>query len=327
MKYAIAIVSKLSAATVAALLLTPFLMGGPQQGASSPKVKMAPSWVRNELTQAVSDANKYRFQTIDFEGQEGSFIYDITDAGVATGYYFDAEWAWHNFTWRNGSVEELQYPGASITAMILANNRGLLLGNEGTYDSQHAAVLRLQTGDWTLLPDVPGKPINFGARMNERGIAVGTACEGTFWWAVNCVGWMWDGSKYTPSTLLGSSNSTTGPNSINDQGQEVGTFADEGGTVHGYLRENHKITILDVPGAALSLPQDINNSGLVIIQAYFGQLLVAQTYVWHQGVFAPLPAPPASLQTWGSGISDRGDYTGGWIDANGMVHGFIAFRK
>ncbi len=181
MKGTVGILSKLSAVIVAALLLTPFLMGVPQKGSMNPKVKMAPSWVRNELTKAVSDPDKYRIQTTDVAGQQGTFIYDITDAGVATGYYFDSEWAWHNFIWRNGSVEQIEYPGASITAMMLPNNRGLLFGNEGSYDAQHAAVLQLQSGAWTLLPDVAGKPINFGSRINERGIAVGTACEGTFY--------------------------------------------------------------------------------------------------------------------------------------------------
>ena len=59
------------------------------------------------------------------------------------------------------------------------NNRDALLGNIGSFDLQHAAVSQVHTGILTLLPDVNGKPMNYGFQITDSGHGVGEACEAT----------------------------------------------------------------------------------------------------------------------------------------------------
>ena len=59
---------------------------------------------------------------------------------------------------------------------------------------------------------------------------------------------------------------TTQANSVNDSGQVVGSFQDQGGTFHGFLRsaDGQNITTFDVPGSFYTNPQGINNKGEII---------------------------------------------------------------
>jgi hypothetical protein len=185
------------------------------------------------------------------------------------------------------------------------------------------------TGRWTLLPPVAGKPFNFCMKINDFGIAVGQACEGTYWSQGNCISWIWNGKAYSFIPVPpGQPLQYTGPIAINDWGQMVGQAVDQDGHVHPYFQEGSKITFIDYPGALDTYINDINNLGDVIVDASFGPNV--QNYIWRKGVFTPIPSYSDGVQTFQTmshGLNDRGDYSGGWVDANGGYHPFVAIRK
>ena len=55
------------------------------------------------------------------------------------------------------------------------NEPGLVVGNYGPFDTQHAAIYDSGDATWTTLPEVPNLPINLGNGINPQGIAVGSA--------------------------------------------------------------------------------------------------------------------------------------------------------
>jgi len=54
---------------------------------------------------------------------------------------------------------------------------------------------------------------------------------------------------------------------LNNQGTVVGRYA-LGGVVHGFIYQNGQYISLDVPGAAATYPQGINDSGEVVGEMY-----------------------------------------------------------
>jgi hypothetical protein len=330
MRSVIAIVTKLCAAMVAALLLTTSLSGqvplNPRAGTIKPEMQIKRS---DHLGPA---RDKYRFQDIDVEeAQSYTAIFDINNWGLAVGDYVDAANNFNAFLWRNGDRKPLADPTGTLTNMVKVNDRGLVIGDTGSIAVQHAAVFKLATGTWTLLPDVAGKTQNYAMDMNNAGRGVGQACEGDWNNPMNCVGWMWDGNTYTFTNIPGTTSNYTGPLAINDRGQVVGQYLDDGGHMHTYLLEHSKMTILDVPGASDTVVNDISSSGEVILDALYGDLSTNpnQNFLWRRGVYTPLPnhPDPAAVHTFSLGMNDRGDWCGRWFDENWVSHAFIAFRQ
>jgi hypothetical protein len=323
MKHETTIVSKLGAAVGVALLLAPFLAGAPPQGLRSPKPGMTKPRTQNELNKLASARDKYEFYIVDVEGSQYVQMFGINNSRLAAGFYSDADGHSHSFLWLNSHQTPLDYPGYSDIAVAAVNNRGLVYGNVGSINVQHAAVLKLATGTWTLLPDVTGKSINLGEKMNDHGIGVGSACNDS--WS-DCLGWTWDGRAYSFTTIPGTSNPWEGPYGINDRGEEVGTVEDDKGT-HAYLSTHSKLTIIDVPGSSWTQGADIINAGEILLFGYPPPDYFVQSGIWMNGVFTPLPTVPnAATSTVAWGLNDRGDYCGQWWDDYGS-HGFVALRK
>jgi len=330
MKNVIAVVAKLSTAIVAALLLTPLLSGASPSVSRISKVGVSPIGPQGHTGQAAKARDNYQFYTVDVAGSQYLQVFGINNSRVAAGCYNDAEGNGYSFLWSNGQVIPLVYPGSSATCTGDVNNRGLVFGNLGpSVDIQHAAVLKLATDAWTLLPDVPGKAANIGNRMNDHGIGVGTACnyDPSLGYYQDCLGWTWDGKAYSFTNIPGTSNPWEGPYAINDRGDQVGALEDDKG-VHAYLLSPSGLTIIDVPGAIFTQGLDINNSGEIMLYGNSGPPdFKAQSGVWRKGVFAPLPGVPGAAFTEAYGLNDHGDYCGQWYDVDGNAHGFVAFRK
>jgi len=333
MKNAIAVIARLGAAIIAALLFAPLLSGAPPQGLRNRGPRGIPPWPHRQTEQAAKARENYTFLTID-EDSLGGLVYRINDSRLAVGFYADAEGNGHSFFWWKGQLTNIRdYPGASITQVSSVNNQGLMFGSFGTVDLQQAGVLHLGTKTWTLLPDIPGKPINAGWEMNDHGIAVGNACEYDSSTGItgNCVAWTWDGKAYSFTTFedYTTNNYWEGTYGINDRGDEVGTLEDKNSVSHAYLLSHSGLTVIDVPGAIFTKGKDINSSGEVLL---FGVLGPEEGFrfvngLWRNGVFTPLPDPPDAFAAEAFGLNDRGDYCGIWWEANWYGHGFVALRK
>lgn len=278
-------------------------------------------------------AQSYEFVTIDPPG--GGFcpiVGAINDQRLAIVVYSHDDQCQSQDTmlWQGGQFAPLPqplYPVNPVVSMGDVNNAGTVFGNFGDFDIQHAAVMQLNTGTLTMLPDVPGKTQNYGWRISESGQGVGQACEGSWFTPNNCVNWIWNGKSYAFFDFVpGIAVAQKAPWGFNNRGQIAWQVIDPDGYWHGYLQDGTQVISLDVPGAEFTFVWDMNNSGDVILDA-FG---TDQHYIWRKGAFAAIPDVPAN---WGSiytstrALNDRGDYAGYWIDANFNGHAFIAFRK
>jgi uncharacterized membrane protein len=78
-------------------------------------------------------------------------------------------------------------------------------------------------------------------------------------------------------------------------------------------------TSIDVPGASLTVANDVNEDGDIV--GYFYIATVAHGFLLSEGVFTTIDFPGATL-TGAFGINSRGDIVGLYQDASGF-HGFL----
>jgi hypothetical protein len=280
------------------------------------------------------DRNAYRTITVNLPGPVFyAALEEINEAGLAVGNYsLDEEFLTSfSYLWHDGQMTPLPYapdPSAWVY-MYGVNDRGLVFGTIGWDTSSKAAIFDVHRGKWTLLPDVVSRgetyPNNSGTRMNDSGSAVGFACNADF---SACVGWVWNGSSYSLTTLEGTTAPWTGPLAINNAGDVVGQYLDADGYVHAYLQSGSKFTGLDVPGAADTYVNDINDRGEVLLDAIFESPSGSnRNYIWSKGLLTPLPDVQGAANTYTYGLNNRGDYCGRWYDPDGASHAFLALKE
>lgn len=283
---------------------------------------------------------QYEFVSIDVPGGYCSMAWSISnDQTAGLQYAHDADCqTLDTVFWQRGQFVPLPpsaYPN-SIVAMATVNYHRAIFGDLGDVNVQHAAFIDRHTGALTLLPDIPGKPINMGQNISISGRTVGMACEGTWFSNTNCLSWTWDGRRYTFLKLnTGLSVAAQGALGINDSGQVVWLVTDTDNNQHTYITNQHTYMTfganqfsLDVPGAASTAAFGINNLGSVALNAYFDDS--APKYMWNRGHFTPIPDVPAewnSVFSYIFGLNDQGDYCGQWWDADGNGHAFIALHN
>jgi hypothetical protein len=269
----------------------------------------------------------YQFVTVDVPGAAASAAYGVNDAGLISGYFFDASFNFHGFVQQDGVATVHDYPQALETALGDPNDAGIVIGNFGDV-AQHAVLLDAETGTWTVLPDIAGLPVNLGDGINNRGVATGVACAGNFVTLVflNCVSWTWNGSGYSffqhPDASL--ANGGTSAQGINDRNQVAGFFTDANSVNHGFVKDRDGFRTIDVPNATNTFTFDINDRGETA-GYYIDQVGVFHGFVEHRGTFITVDVPGAAL-TFIYGNNARGDLAGEWYDANFVGHGFVALK-
>lgn len=117
----------------------------------------------------------------------------------------------------------------------------------------------------------------------------------------------------------------TSVSAINNAGVMVGTFEEESSfDSHGFIRDaNGGITVIDLPGAFLTIPTGINDQGDVA-GSIFGDPIDGSThgFILHNGVFQPIIFPGAT-STFVGAINNNGDVVGQFQDSQFNVHGFL----
>jgi probable HAF family extracellular repeat protein len=267
---------------------------------------------------------QYDFITIKIPDSTGADAYNINDSRLVTGDYYDSSGNGHGFLWQDGGVRTLDHPGSLDTLPSATNNQGVVIGFYGDSTTGHAATYSLATGTWKTLPDISGMQVNYGDGINDLGVAVGTAGNGS---CGVCFSWMWDPlmSAYSFFVVPGAT-SNTAANGINDLGQVAGGFYDASGVTHGFLKDGDSYTTFDVPGTGNQTgANEINNNG-GIVGAWYDASGTTHGYVRSpDGLFTIVDVPGTS----GSavyGINDHGDLCGVYLDASGVSHAYVALK-
>ena len=270
---------------------------------------------------------QYRFTEIPVPGP--SFAVGINDSGLVTGYYTDpATGDCLSFLMERGELTTgIAAPGATITSLGPANNRGVESGNYGDLTHQQAVLYDIRRGTYTPLPEIPGLPFSEGDGINDFGHASGVSyASGNYLDGGDGLGqnWIWDGRKYNFYTVPGAVNGAVA-GGINNRDQVTGYYVDSSGLPQGFLKDGPNFTTIDAPGAIYTLALGINNHGVVaggypVASGHHG-------FLWFQGEFVIVDVPfPGALGSEWYCVNDHGDLAGVYLDANQVFRAVIAER-
>jgi probable HAF family extracellular repeat protein len=254
----------------------------------------------------------------------------INDRGELAGYFVDEGTVlgpdgippetMHAFvTDRRGRVTAFDVPGGSSPFPQGINDRGDIAGIYLDSDLVQTGFLRDRKGKVTTI-DL--SPIGTKARdVNDRGEVVGIYGEP----ADNELGYVVRGYLRNRdgkvSTIAVRGASETSPYAIDDRGRIVGTYFDAGitvgadgsypaGSLHGFIRDEGRVTRLDVRGAVATVAYDVNDRGQVV-GGYIDARGRQHGFLYEKGRYttidAPRPLDPFAMGSIATGINDRGE--------------------
>lgn len=281
------------------------------------------------LTAAGQQARpQYRFTEIPVPGP--GFAFGINDRGLVTGFYTDtATGDVLSFLYERGVLTTgIAAPGATVTSLGPANNRGVEIGNYGDLTHQQAVFHDIRRGTFITLPEIPGMPFSFGDGVNDFGHASGVAyASGDFNNGGNGLGlnWIWDGENYSFFNVPGAVNGAAA-GGINNRDQVAGYYLDSSGLPKGFVKDGPNFTIIAAPGAIYTLALGINNLG-VVSGEYVDANHVHHGYFWRNGQFVTVDVNiPGALGNEWYGSNEHGDLAGVYMDAGHEFRAVIAER-
>jgi uncharacterized membrane protein len=264
----------------------------------------------------------------------------ISNSGTSVGFVIDNDGNLHNFTvnpLKSTSVRLLNINGATKAMALGVNAKGTVVGTDGNGNSftLSRGVLK------TFIPNGGMSATAFG--INDKGTIVGQYVTSTA-----TPGFIM--ANHKPLITL---NAPSGPNvvnaqGINNKGLVVGFYVGTDGQVHGFMAnegaaQNGTLTgtpiadpaipvVAGEPGATFVFSQilGINDKGIAV--GYYGDSTTSQhgfLYNTHTGQYTFLDDPSEAFSngvevTQITGITNSGEITGFYSDANGVFHGFVA---
>jgi hypothetical protein len=241
----------------------------------------------------------------------------INNDGLVAGYYLDANYTAHGFTWQQGQVQTVDYPGAVATFLNGINNRGLIIGYyyDVNYNS-HAVIYSVPSGTWSTLPDIEGYSANTAFGIDDDGVASGSAYGylGSLSWTCPLAT-----LRYAFFTEPGAAQASTYATAINSKLNVVGWFYDvPANGEHGFLKQGGEYTSFTIPDAFVTLPTGINRAGTIVGLTFFYGFVRTRN-----GVISSVNVP-ASFETDIYGINDQGVICGDFFDSNFNEYAIIA---
>jgi probable HAF family extracellular repeat protein len=301
----------------------------------------------NVTIDGTASAGGYQFVNLDgpnagTNAAAGTNLNGIANNGTAVGFTIDNNGNFANFTtnpMKSRMAGVLNING-SMTAMAFGiNSAGTVVGTDG---NGNAFALGRNGAVKTFIPNGGMSATAFG--INDQGAIVGQYVTSTA-----TPGFVMNGK--TVVTI----NAPSGPNTVNAQGinnkgQVVGFYVGTDGQVHGFMAnanvrggKNTMITgtaindptipsVAGEPGATFVFSQilGINDKGIAV--GYYGDSTTSQhgfLYNTHTGTYTFLDDPSEAFHngvevTQITGITNSGEITGFYSDANGVFHGFVA---
>ncbi len=295
----------------------------------------------------VGEVNNGGYTFLNFNGPNagtnaaaGTNMNGISNKGTSVGFDIDNNGNLDNFTvnpLKSRTVTPLNING-SMNAMALGvNSRGIVVGTDGNGNAFIDNKGRVQT----FIPNGGSSAVAIG--INDHGTIVGQYTTGNI-----TPGFI----RVNPKTVI-TINAPSGPNivnaqSINNKGQVVGFYEGNDGQVHGFMAQQPRKnkgpitgtaiadptipTVNGEPGATFVFSQilSVNDRGIAV--GYYGDSTLSQhgfIYNTHTGQYTFLDDPSEAFNngvevTQLTGITNSGEITGFYTDANGIAHGFVA---
>jgi len=282
-----------------------------------------------------SDDEHATFTTIDPPGAIYAEATYMSPSGEIVGRYYDGSVCTlpcvaddghnHGFLLSGGEFTTIDFPGAVFTGAVGINPQGDIVGR---YDAaggrQHGYLL--SGGEFTAI-DFPGATLTTAFGINPRGDIVGQYRSAD----AKLHGYLLSGGEFTTIDFPGATG--TAAWKINPAGDIAGRYTSTDGKSHVFLLSNGEFTSIDFPGAfdtapaaipfvGINAPGDIVSSycdGAPCTPASNGKV---HGFLLTEGEFTSIDFPGAFL-TAASGINNRGDIVGVYVDTNRQGHGFL----
>ena len=270
----------------------------------------------------------------------GTNLNGISNSGTSVGFTIDNNGNFHNFTvnpLKSNSATLLNINGSTTAMAFGINSAGTVVGTDGNGNAFTLSNGKVKT----FIPPGGTSAIAFG--INDKGTIVGQYVTSTA-----TPGFI----KVNPKTYI-TINAPSGPNTVNAQGINnkglvVGFYVGTDGQDHGFMASQGAAkngtltgtaiadptipTVAGEPGATFVFSQilGINDHGIAV--GYYGDSTTSQhgfIYNTNTGTYTFLDDPSEAFDngvevTQITGITNSGEITGFYSDANGVFHGFVA---
>jgi hypothetical protein len=293
-----------------------------------------------QTPETVPETAQYYF--VNFAVPNSTYVQPnaINNAGLVAGYYLDANYVSHGFVWTEGTVQTIDYPGATGTIFGGINNRGVVSGTyQDVNGNTYAITYSLANSAWTVLPEIPGgwRVLPLGAvegniGINDDGVVAGCAQQSVF----GVLSWIWhpDSQSYSYFTAPAAAEASTCGEGVNNRRNVVGTmFIAYSDFFFAFLREGREqYTTIAVPSSlsgGLFPPFGINDSDTIVGSLDFAVSATFPGFIQTRGgVFKLVNEPPGYEFTSPTGINDFGVLCGNTSStATGQFLAFVAFPQ
>jgi uncharacterized membrane protein len=240
-------------------------------------------------------------------GGARSAVIAVNSRRVWVGRATDADEVSRAVLWRHGRIVDLGVEGDAWAADI--NNRGDVVGNSKESDDWTTArAFRWSKGVATELPGLAPDAPTFVRRLNQRGVAVGSASNAEF--VEIPVMWPADGGNPIPLPIPDGFDGGYAMG-INDRGDVVGAvYAEFSLVAWGWDADgtNHVLAELDLDG--FSQANVLDNKGRAAGLSDFGGNPGGFAALWHRGHTRSLGVFGESDYSFALGTNGQGDYVG-----------------
>ena len=245
--------------------------------------------------------------------------------GTVAGYFHAADGEHGFLRTSDGTISQIDVPGASQTRVWGINASGSITG----YCSGGLSFLRAPNGTFTTF-EAPGAVGTSAYSINARGEVegiFGDASDTTHWFIRTPQG------GFTIFDIPGGFGSS-GHDTINDGGEVAGAYFDSNSVFHGFVRSaDGSITSFDAPGAGTapytgtcSQLQTINARGVVVGFVLDNSGASTGFIRSPSGKISTFRVPDQGASgfdsTFGQCINGKSTVAGAYVDGGGVSHGF-----
>ena len=208
----------------------------------------------------------------------------------------------------------VQIPGSNWTVVTAIRNDGVMVGDYDT-PQYHCFVLN---GKQYLTLDVPK---NWGDDTGCNGINSAGTLVGSYETSAEIRAFIYQNGKFTD---ISPNDGLAAAYAINDSGQVVGTYSEDGVDNDGFLWDGTTYTRIDVPGARDTFATGINNQGTIALQ-WSDTSGVTHSSLYDGTTYTNIDIPGAA-DTFVFGINNLGDVAATWYDAKAHKHGAVRYQ-
>ncbi|HZW29856.1 MAG TPA: hypothetical protein VFF52_04060 [Isosphaeraceae bacterium] len=274
----------------------------------------------------------------------GTNLNGISNGGTSVGFTIDNQMNLLNFTTnplRSKTANVLNINGSMKAMALGVNSAGTVVGTDGNgnaFSLSRRGVLK------TFIPNGGMSATAFG--INDQGTIVGQYVTSTA-----TPGFIQVNGKSSLTINAPSGPNTVNPQGINNKGLVVGFYVGTDGQFHGFdlnvkaarngvltgtpVADPTIPTVAGEPGATFVFSQilGVNDKGIAV--GYYGDSTLSQhgfLYNVKTKQYTFLDDPSEAFNngvevTQITGITNSGELTGFYSDANGVFHGFVAIPR